>query len=131
MIVRVSTPSPVPGVWKTAPVIRLLILRSSSTSLPTTELDGGHVLNSKSRKHASHEGNHNAKNIRELVGSFRARRMEFVERLDSVKSSDVSAEALHPRLKQPMRIIDLCFFTAEHDDQHLARITELAEWLKT
>ena len=57
--------------------------------------------------------------------------MEFVERLDSVKSSDVSAEALHPRLKQPMRIIDLCFFTAEHDDQHLARITELAEWLKT
>lgn len=30
-----------------------------------------------------------------------------------------------PRLDQPMRLIDSCFFTVEHDDQYLARITDL------
>jgi hypothetical protein len=32
---------------------------------------------------------------------------------------------LHPRLNQPMRVVDLLFFVAEHDDYHLARISEL------
>jgi hypothetical protein len=34
--------------------------------------------------------------------------------------------ALHPRLKRPMRLVDLCFFVAEHDDHHLATVTRLA-----
>ena len=34
-------------------------------------------------------------------------------------------EAWHPRLDRPMRVIDLAIFAAEHDDHHLARITEL------
>jgi uncharacterized damage-inducible protein DinB len=79
---------------------------------------------------ATHEGNHNDKAIGELTGAFRSRRLEFVDRLDGLDEAQVSAEALHPRLKQPMRVIDLCFFTAEHDDQHLARITELIKQLK-
>jgi len=33
--------------------------------------------------------------------------------------------SLHPRTKILMRIVDLCVFTAEHDDYHLARVTEL------
>jgi hypothetical protein len=33
--------------------------------------------------------------------------------------------ARHPRLGQPMRLLDAAFFTAEHDDEHLARISEL------
>jgi hypothetical protein len=33
--------------------------------------------------------------------------------------------SLHPRLQQPMRLIDHALFVAEHDDHHLARITEL------
>ena len=32
---------------------------------------------------------------------------------------------LHPRLKQPMRLVDHLFFAAEHDDHHLAVIWEL------
>jgi hypothetical protein len=32
---------------------------------------------------------------------------------------------LHPRLKQPMRLVDHLYFAAEHDDHHLARIWEL------
>jgi hypothetical protein len=33
--------------------------------------------------------------------------------------------ALHPGLKTPMRIIDLAYFVAEHDDHHLASIREM------
>jgi hypothetical protein len=33
--------------------------------------------------------------------------------------------AHHPRLDRPMRVMDLAVFVAEHDDHHLARITEL------
>ena len=32
---------------------------------------------------------------------------------------------MHPRLERPMRLIDMMFFHAEHDDYHLARISEL------
>ena len=34
--------------------------------------------------------------------------------------------AIHPRLQQPMRLVDMLYFTAEHDDHHLAQMTELA-----
>jgi hypothetical protein len=33
--------------------------------------------------------------------------------------------AWHPRLKVRIRVLDLVFFIAEHDDHHLARISEL------
>ena len=32
---------------------------------------------------------------------------------------------LHPRLKQPMRLVDHLYFVAEHDDHHLAKIWEM------
>jgi len=32
---------------------------------------------------------------------------------------------VHPRLKQPMRLVDHLFFVAEHDDHHMARIWEM------
>jgi hypothetical protein len=33
--------------------------------------------------------------------------------------------ALHPRLKVNMRLVDMLYFQAEHDDYHLTRISEL------
>jgi len=33
--------------------------------------------------------------------------------------------AIHPRLNIPMRLVDMLYFQAEHDDYHLARISEL------
>jgi len=35
--------------------------------------------------------------------------------------------SLHPRLKQPMRLVDHLHFVAEHDDHHLAKIWELID----
>jgi len=37
----------------------------------------------------------------------------------------VFKSALHPRLKTPMRTMDLFLFVAEHDDHHLAKISEI------
>jgi hypothetical protein len=73
----------------------------------------------------THEANHNANTIENILTQFRKERMEFVRRLDGYDESLVQRTSLHPRLKQKIRVIDLVFFIAEHDDHHLARISEL------
>ena len=72
------------------------------------------------------ERNHNACSIAAIVAEFRVARGRWVDRLDGVTDADVVRTSLHPRLKRPMRLIDLCFFVAEHDDHHLAIVTRLA-----
>ena len=49
----------------------------------------------------------------------------LVKRLEDLDESRVARAAMHPRLQQPMRTIDMAYFAAEHDDQHLATITEI------
>jgi len=73
----------------------------------------------------THEAHHNEQAITALLDAFRMERRKLVEMLEQVDESFHEASALHPRLNQSMRAIDLAFFTAEHDDHHLARITEL------
>ena len=52
-------------------------------------------------------------------------RSETIKRLRKLNEIAIYQTALHPRLKQPMRTMDLFLFVAEHDDHHLARITEI------
>src|SRR5207248_10384081 len=73
----------------------------------------------------THEANHNANTIENILATFRAERMEFVGRLDGYDEEFIQRTALHPRLNMKIRVIDLAFFIAEHDDHHLARISEL------
>jgi uncharacterized damage-inducible protein DinB len=73
----------------------------------------------------THEAHHNSNTIGNILASFRAERAEFVRRLDEYDETLILRSALHPRLKMPMRVLDFAFFIAEHDDHHLARITEL------
>jgi uncharacterized damage-inducible protein DinB len=77
----------------------------------------------------THEARHNEASLDDLLRSFRSARATFVARLDALSESDVRREAIHPRLRTPMRTIDLCRFVAEHDDHHLTRMTELARAL--
>jgi uncharacterized damage-inducible protein DinB len=74
---------------------------------------------------ATHEAHHNARPLRELLDRFARARADLVTQLESADQADWLRSALHPRLKQPMRLLDLAFFIAEHDDHHLATITEL------
>ena len=73
----------------------------------------------------THEADHNANSIENILSAFRKERMGFVARLDSYDGDFVARTSLHPRLKTQIRVIDLAFFIAEHDDHHLARISEL------
>jgi uncharacterized damage-inducible protein DinB len=73
----------------------------------------------------TYEADHNANSIESILSTFREERMAFVARLDSYDETLVARTALHPRLQQQIRVIDLIFFIAEHDDHHLARISEL------
>jgi uncharacterized damage-inducible protein DinB len=73
----------------------------------------------------THEANHNARNLGELLAEFRADRTELVRRLEEFDEETVARTALHPRLNQPMSVTDWAYFVAEHDDHHLAAMTEL------
>ena len=74
----------------------------------------------------SHDANHNARGLTAILEELTEERRKFVTRFEQFSDEDVLATALHPRLMKPMRMIDLAFFVAEHDDQHLAEITRLA-----
>ncbi|MGH7467314.1 MAG: DinB family protein [Longimicrobiales bacterium] len=73
----------------------------------------------------THEANHNARAVAEILTAFRRARSAIISRLEAMTPLQLSAQALHPRLQQPMTAVDLSFFVAEHDDHHLARITQI------
>ena len=79
----------------------------------------------------TNEADHNAHDIDDLLDLFRKERGKIVQRLERLEPSRFGQSALHPRLKKPMRIVDLMYFQAEHDDYHLARISELTRKLTT
>ena len=73
----------------------------------------------------TYEAGHNDAVLENLLASFRAARARFVSRLEALSDEEVAASAIHPRLGKQMRVIDMALFVAEHDDHHLATITEL------
>lgn len=73
----------------------------------------------------THEANHNSRDLEGILARFRRARRGLVERVESFPAEMFSRTRLHPRLNQPMRLVDHLFFVAEHDDHHLARIWEL------
>ncbi len=73
----------------------------------------------------THDSDYNAQDIKELLAAFRATREGLTARLEATEEKDWGRSALHPRLSKPMRLVDLIFFHSEHDDYHLARISEL------
>ena len=74
----------------------------------------------------THEARYNASPLAELLKAFRRGRSQLVEQIERWEPQNLLASAVHPRLQQPMRLVDMPYFTAEHDDHHLAHMTELA-----
>ena len=82
-----------------------------------------HPADLENRK--THEANHNARSIADLLAEFAAVRGQIVDRLAKTSAAELARTSLHPRLRQPMTVVDLCYFVAEHDDHHLRTIEEL------
>jgi hypothetical protein len=71
------------------------------------------------------EARHNETPIENVLGGFRRQREASVASLDTLAPEAFGKAALHPRLEKPMRLCDMLYFLAEHDDYHLSRIREL------
>lgn len=73
----------------------------------------------------THLANHNATSIQELLDSFKKCRLETIQMSQALQAENLLQSALHPRLKIPMNMQDHLLFVADHDDHHLARISQL------
>lgn len=71
------------------------------------------------------EANHNARPLADILARFRQARQRLLDRVTEFEPEIFARSMLHPRLKQPMRLVDHLYFAAEHDDHHLAKIWEL------
>lgn len=74
---------------------------------------------------ATDEGDHDRWPLDVLAGRFEVERDRLVATLQGLTPADLGRSARHPRLGTPMRVVDLAYFVAEHDDHHLARLREL------
>ena len=73
----------------------------------------------------THEANHNASPMQNILREFRQARLALVGKLEAMEENEAGQSSLHPRLNTPMRLVDWCYFMAEHDDHHIARIVGL------
>src|SRR5579862_7824247 len=71
------------------------------------------------------DANHNSGDRGEILTRFRKARTQLADRVAGLEPTLFSRTIPHPRLKQPMRLVDHLYFVAEHDDHHLAKIWEL------
>jgi uncharacterized damage-inducible protein DinB len=76
------------------------------------------------KNRATTEANHNHGDIAAILAAFRRAREAGVARLDALDPAMFERTALHPRLRIEMRLVDALDFQADHDDYHLATITE-------
>jgi uncharacterized damage-inducible protein DinB len=87
--------------------------------------DGDTLTAADLRNRKTNEANHNERDVKDIAAEFRAARSHLLERVVALPADAFARTMLHPRLNQPMRLIDHLYFAAEHDDHHLAVIWEL------
>jgi uncharacterized damage-inducible protein DinB len=100
-------------LWRT----RFEDIRQSRPALTPADLDNK----------ATSAAGFNSRPVSDLVNAFGDERKKTISLLNTMNKEDKTKTSMHPRLQQPMRIIDLAYFVAEHDDHHIARIRQLIE----
>jgi hypothetical protein len=82
-----------------------------------------HAADMSNRK--TFDAHHNDVEVKLILEAFRRSRHQTIAQLRELDSEVFARSALHPRLNKQMRLVDMLYFQAEHDDYHLARISEL------
>ena len=71
------------------------------------------------------EAVHNEKSLEKLIEQFTFERQKVLENVYGFDETLLLRTSVHPRLNQPMRLIDSLYFVAEHDDHHISAISNL------
>ena len=71
------------------------------------------------------EARHNEKTLEQLMQQFVRERQRILETIYDFDRGTLGLSSVHPRLQQPMRLVDSLYFVAEHDDHHITRISTL------
>ena len=98
--------------------------RLSDYLMGTETLSPADVENKK-----TYESNYNAQALQHILRAFRNSREKIVQKLEQLTDEQVGRIAIHPRLKQSLRLVDWLYFMAEHDDHHIARMSYNARTL--
>jgi hypothetical protein len=69
------------------------------------------------------EAQHNNRPVVAILEALRTTRVRFVKRLEALPFEWLERRARHPRLQREVRLVDMMYFQAEHDDYHLARVS--------
>ncbi|NGM65134.1 GNAT family N-acetyltransferase [Sphingobacterium sp. SGR-19] len=67
---------------------------------------------------ATDEAVFNQYGIEKIITDFQQQRKHTIRLLKSFSKEDLHNSLYHPRLNQPMRIVDLMYFVGEHDEHH-------------
>lgn len=71
------------------------------------------------------QADHNSQTLEYLLQIFTAERQKILETVYVFDEEMLGRTSIHPRLNQPMRLIDSLYFVAEHDDHHIAALSNL------
>lgn len=71
------------------------------------------------------DARHNDHPLDHIVGRFMEARAELVGQLEEADQADWMRSAMNSQIQKPMRLLDMAFYIAEHDDHHLATMTYL------
>lgn len=71
------------------------------------------------------EAGHNEKTLEQLLEQFTIERQKILEAVYGLDEEMLARVAVHPRLQQPMRLVDSLYFVAEHDDHHISALSNL------
>jgi uncharacterized damage-inducible protein DinB len=100
----------------------LVDLESLDTRRLSEFLNHVPVLSGADMENRSTEAaDHRRAQVAEIVQKLAAGREALARRFEALTAEQIEAVSLHPRLQQPMRLIDWAYFVAEHDDHHLAQ----------
>ncbi len=124
---RGRTTQPSGGGWSIQEHIGHLLELERLGEIRLAEFErGGEILSGADMSNrATEEADYNARSIEEIVSQLSDVRSGMIERLERLTRAQLEHSALHPRLQQPMNVMDWLFFMCEHDDHHIARAERL------
>lgn len=75
----------------------------------------------------TNEANHNSWELIEILAEFRTTRLRLMDHIGKFQPALFARLKLHPRLKQPMRLVVLRYKVQMIHDHHLAKIWEMVD----